>query len=222
MKKKLLLLILLLGFVALPFRVSAKEYNTMDLKETLADDEIEASFKEYKPNSDAINIYMFRGKGCGFCHAFLEFLNGITDEYGKYFKLVSYEVWYDTDNSTLMNDVSTYLGEEASGVPYIIIGDKTFKGYSETYDEAIKRAITDLYKTKKSKRYDVFSEMKKHPNKNNNGTTELTSNTNMIFTFIFVTVATIIIITFINLKFKELYLKMDLLDNKKTLKKEKR
>ena len=65
-----------------------------------------------------------------------------------------------------MKEVSTYMGEVAQGVPYIVIGDKVFPGYANSYDEDIKSAIVDLYKTTKKKRYDVFTEMKKNPNKN--------------------------------------------------------
>lgn len=212
MKKKILLLILLLGLISLPFGVYAKEkeYKTLNLKETLAEEDIEEAFKDYKPNSDAINIYMFRGKGCGYCHRFLEFLNSITDEYGKYFNLVSYEVWHDSANSELMSNVSTYLGQPASGVPYIIIGDKVFGGYSDTYNDSIKEAITALYKTKKSKRYDVFKQMKKNPNN-----VEISDKLTLVFPLIYTIVATIIVMTFINLKFKEIEQKIDLLNNKK-------
>ena len=53
-----------------------------------------------------------------------------------------------------MQKVSETTGEEAGGVPYIVIGDKVFAGYSENYDEDIKNKIDELYNTKKSKRYD--------------------------------------------------------------------
>ena len=115
---------------------------------------------EAKKN-DKITIYMFRGKGCGYCRSFLTFLSNINEEYGKYFELESYEVWYDADNNALMKTISGFLGEEARGVPYIIIGDKVFAGYSSSDDNELKSAIKKLYDTKKSKRYDVFKEYKK-------------------------------------------------------------
>lgn len=135
-------------------KIDLSEYKTMNLKETLADEEIKEAFKSYSETDDQISIYLFRGKGCGYCRAFLTFLNSITDEYGKYFKVVSFESWYDENNSKLLSTISEFLGEPASGVPYIIIGDKVFGGYAESYDDGIKEAIKTLYDSED--RYDVF------------------------------------------------------------------
>ncbi len=202
--KKIGLFLLVLGLVLLPISVRASEkYNTLDFEATLADEELEHEYKEYKPNNDAITIYLFRGKGCGYCRAFLSFLNSITDEYGKYFVLESYEVWNDQANSTLLGEVSTYMGEEAGGVPYIVIGDKVFAGYAEQYDDGIKEAITTLYETKKNKRYDVFTQMKKNPKKNASGS-GVSSNSVIIWSLVFTVFSLIIVLSFVNLKFKEL------------------
>lgn len=169
MKKYLLMLFVLTSLLALPFSVNAKtkkvlgkEYETKNLVETLAEEELEKEFSNYSENDDQITIYLFRGKGCGYCRAFLSFLNSITSEYGKYYKLESFEVWYDEDNYNLMNQISYYLDKElAGGVPYIVIGDKVFPGYADTYDEDIKTAIKTLYNTSKKDRYDVFAKAEK-------------------------------------------------------------
>lgn len=216
--KKIGLFLLLFGLVLLPGSVMAAEkYNTLDFEGALADEELEKEFKEHKPNSDAITIYLFRGKGCGYCRAFLSFMNSITDEYGKYFKMESYEVWNDQANSTLLGQVSEYMGESAGGVPYIIIGDKVFPGYAEQYNEGIKEAIKTLYDTKKSKRYDVFEAMKKNPKKSgSNGTTD---NKVIIWSLVFTIFSLIVIISFNSLKFKELNMKIDELAKAKSINK---
>ena len=161
MKKVLLTIALLVTFLIPTIAQAAetKTYKTMNLDEALTQEEITHDFSNYKESDKQITIYLFRGYGCGYCHRFLEFLNSIVADYGKYFKLVSYEVWYDKDNSDLMQKVSTFLGQPAQGVPYIIIGDKVFGGYSNKYDEDIKKAIKELYES--DNRYDVFEEMKK-------------------------------------------------------------
>lgn len=157
MKKKIAIIALMLLSVIIPVKAFAKEqYKTLNLEETLAEEGIEKKFTDYKETDDQVIIYLFRGKGCAYCRKFLEFLNGITDEYGKYFKLVSFESWYNEENSNLLGEISTFMGEQASGVPYIIIGDKVFGGYTESYDESIKNAIKTLYDSKD--RYDVFEE----------------------------------------------------------------
>lgn len=134
-----------------------ENYKTMNLDEILTQEKIEHDFSSYKETDDQITIYMFRGNGCSFCKGFLNYLNSIVPEYGKYFKVVSYEVWGDQANSELMGEVSTFFGQKATGVPYIIIGDQVFGGYSNRYDEAIKAAIKNLYDSKD--RYDVFEAM---------------------------------------------------------------
>lgn len=213
MKKKIkLLLFIIFTMMVLPCGVYAETYNKLDFRKTLAEEEIEEKFKSYKPDENAITIYMFRGKGCGYCRAYLEFMNSITDEYGKYFKMETYEVWNDSANSKLMQDVSSFLGQPAGGVPYIIIGDKVFGGYSSTYDDSIKEAITKLYDTKKSKRYDVFKEMEKG---SKSSFFESLDDNFIIWNFVFEFVASVIIITYINLKFKELDAKIDKGNNNK-------
>ena len=160
MKKRALLLMLLM----LPMMVMAKEnekisvsdYKTTGLEETLKLDGIDITYDSYKENDKQVPIYLFWGNGCGVCKNFLTFLDSITDEYGKYFKLVAFEVWYDANNSNLMTTVSNYLGQPAGGVPYIVIGDQVFGGFSENSEESIKKAIKDLYDSEE--KYDVFED----------------------------------------------------------------
>ena len=132
-------------------------YNALGLKEALAEEGIEEAYKDYSENNNQAIIYLFRGKGCSHCREFLEFLNSITEEYGEYFRVVTFEVWNDTNNKELMDEVAEFLGKEAGGVPFIVIGDKTFAGYASNYDDQIKDAIMDLYNTKPSERYDVIA-----------------------------------------------------------------
>lgn len=104
-----------------------------------------------------INIYLFRGEGCPHCQEAEEFFDNIKSEYGKYYNLVDYETWYDTDNADLMKKVAKKLDEEVSGVPYIIIGKKTWNGYAESYNDEIKNTIKKEYNS--SKRYDVIKDV---------------------------------------------------------------
>ena len=161
MKNKILSIITIFLLLLMPIKIfaSTKEYETKNLIETLKEEKIELTYEKYKETDEQIIIYMFRGRECTYCKAFLTFLNGITEEYGKYFKLESYEVWYDQKNSDLMIEISEFLEQPATGVPYVIIGDKVFAGYADVYDEQIKTAIKELYDSKD--RYDVFEEMKK-------------------------------------------------------------
>lgn len=103
-----------------------------------------------------INIYFFHGNGCPHCEEAQEFFDSIEDEYSQYYNFIDYEVWYDEDNAELMQKIADSLGQEVTGVPYLIIGKKTWSGYSTDYDEEIKQAIKDEYETALDSRYDVM------------------------------------------------------------------
>lgn len=120
MKKIKLLLVALISVVLLPLSINAA-------------------------SNEKITVHIFRGEGCGYCKAALSFFDSIKEEYGQYYELEEHEVWYDEDNATLMSNVAAYFNEEVNGVPYIIIGDKTFQGYTESYNDEIKQAIKDAY-----------------------------------------------------------------------------
>ena len=123
MKKIKILLVALVAVLLIPFSVNAAK-------------------------KQPITVHMFRGEGCGYCAKALEFFKSLEDtEYSKYFKLETHEVWYDEDNASYMQDVAAYFNEDVGGVPYIIIGEKTFQGYAETYDEEIKSEIKRLYES---------------------------------------------------------------------------
>lgn len=106
-----------------------------------------------------INLYMFRGEGCGYCAKALEWFEQIEETEGKYFKLVTYEVWNDETNSSLMKKVANYLGDDISGVPYIIVGKKTFQGFDESYKEQILEAVHSEYNKNLDERFDVIKSL---------------------------------------------------------------
>ncbi len=100
---------------------------------------------------EKINVYIFRGSGCSHCYDALTFLYGLDGEYDDYFKVVTYEVWGNQNNSALAKAVATKLGDEFGGVPYIVIGNKSFAGFgSSTGTEIIETAL-EAYKNKKYK-----------------------------------------------------------------------
>ena len=68
-----------------------------------------------------------------------------------------YETWYDSDNADLMQKVADARKEEASGVPYIIIGNQSWSGYDSSYDDEIISKIESEYKTEPKERYDIMN-----------------------------------------------------------------
>ncbi len=203
------ILIMLLCLTLIPMSVFADDKKdikdgttSMNLKEVLADEGIEPAFSNYKENDKQITIYLFRGKGCTYCHKFLEYINSITEEYGKYFKLESYEVWANKANSDLWNEIATFLGQPAEGVPYIIIGNKVIPGFSEAHEEEIKKAIKDEYDNKE--RYNLFEEMKNAPKES-----ETNNNSGSVVNSILIVISTISILLFVYNRDKKLNMRLD-------------
>lgn len=215
MKKKILFVLFVALFV-FPFKVWAlpdeyANYRTMNLEEVLTQEEIDHDLSNYQETDNQITIYLFRGYGCPHCKAFLEFLNSIVDEYGNKFKLVSFEVYNDQSNGSLMTEVGKFLNTSADGIPFIIIGKTHYDGYAESMDEQLKAAIDKEYANKE--RYDVFEEMVASANKK-----ETSGNVNTILiilcNLIFITVASLVVIGVNNSKHNQLLDAIDELEEK--------
>lgn len=165
----LLLAILLLPIHVFAEKIDIANYNTTNLEEAFKDENIKYDLGNYKENDNQIPIYMFRGKGCVHCQDFLQYVSDtLVKQYGDKFKLITFETWYDTKNSGLLDKVINFFGEEKSAVPFIIIGDKHFLGYASSLNSEIEEAINTLYNSKK--RYDVFEEMNKEEKKGTTST----------------------------------------------------
>ena len=145
MKKLKILLVILLAFFIIPFSVFAEDEEVTEEVTTT-----EAS-KE-------VTLYFFRGEGCSHCAEFEEWLDEIEEEYGAFFEVKDYETWYNEDNAALMTKVATLRNEEdsATGVPYIIIGNKSWIGFADEYKEEILSEIKSLYDQDPAKRYDIM------------------------------------------------------------------
>lgn len=118
-----------------------------------AEDEVKEIAEE---DNKKVNVYLFRGDGCPHCADAEAFFESIEDELGEYFTLVDYETWKNSDNAALLEKVADARGEEVGGVPYIIIGNKSWNGYSSEYDDDFKDAIMAEYETSITERYDIM------------------------------------------------------------------
>lgn len=81
-------------------------------------------------SSNKPNIYIFWGDGCPHCKALAKFISKLPAETKDKVNIYSFEVWGDKDNKTFMKKFGKYLGQDVSGVPFMVIGDKIFDGYS--------------------------------------------------------------------------------------------
>lgn len=111
---------------------------------------VSAEAKTDKKDNKKVNVYLFRGDGCPHCQEAEEWFSELSkdEEYSKYYTLVDYEVWYNEENASLMEKVAKDLGTEANGVPFMVIGEKYFSGFSSDMADDIKAAIKDAYNSK--------------------------------------------------------------------------
>ncbi len=105
-----------------------------------------------KKEQGKVNVYIFWGNGCPHCTEAHNFFDSIGEEYSEYFNIYGFEVWYNSDNKSLFKKFAAAMNDETSGVPYIIIGNKSFKGYINSWNNDILNAIIDGH----NKDFDIY------------------------------------------------------------------
>ena len=97
--------------------------------------------------AEKVKIYVFYGDGCPHCAELHEFLDELEADakYNTKFSVVDYEVWYNEKNEKLMQKVAEHFKDNVSGVPYFVIGEKRFTGFSSDDKTEIKNLIKTLY-----------------------------------------------------------------------------
>ena len=140
------LFVLLVAFLILPFSVFAEgEEETTEGDATLISEQ-----------SKEVHVYLFRGEGCPHCQEAEEWFASIEEEYGNLFEVIDYETWYNSDNAALMKKVAEARGETAEGVPYIIIGNKSWAGFAEDYKSEMIEQIKSEFEINVDERYDAL------------------------------------------------------------------
>lgn len=132
----------MISFFSIPFAVFADDGESEDEK-------IEEKDKEVK-------VYFFHGDGCPHCAEAKEFFDSIEEEYGDLFELISYETWKNDDNAEGLQKIGEMREEKIEGVPYILIGNKSWPGYIEDFNDDIIEAIKEEYEVEVDERYDIM------------------------------------------------------------------
>lgn len=83
-------------------------------------------------DKNLVNIYLFYSDTCPHCAKEKELLSELEDEYDN-IKIYKYEVG-DKDNANLLYEVADILETQVTGVPFTVIADKVYKGFS--YDNS--------------------------------------------------------------------------------------
>lgn len=122
-KKQYFFLILFLSFGIFPLNIFALSENYVDRVSSITNTEVE---------EEKINLYLFRGEGCPHCAEEEEWLDVIKEDYKDYLNIYEFEVWNHPDNAKLMDEVKAEFKVTSTGVPFTVIGDNYFVGFSDT------------------------------------------------------------------------------------------
>ncbi|MBE6158836.1 MAG: hypothetical protein E7159_03325 [Firmicutes bacterium] len=112
-----------------------------------------ADLSNYSESDDKVNVYIFRGKSCWHCLDEITWLASNYAEFKDVINVHTYEVWNNRENNKLMNLVAKELGKKASGVPFTVVGNETFSGFSEEVGSAIIEAAKQQKNSED--RYDI-------------------------------------------------------------------
>lgn len=99
-----------------------------------------------------VNIYFFWGDGCPHCESEFAFFDSIESEHGDLYNLYTFETWQNEENAELLKTFSDVMEVESRGVPYTIIGEEVFTGFSESMESEFINAIVE----EKDKSFDVY------------------------------------------------------------------
>ncbi|MFA5408022.1 MAG: hypothetical protein WC343_04545, partial [Bacilli bacterium] len=95
-------------------------------------------------SSNVVNLYLFYREDCMHCAALEKDLGEIKKDYPN-LRIYSYEVLSSSKNRSLMNEAASLLDVDVSGVPFTIIGTRSFSGYSATQTRAEIEYVLSLY-----------------------------------------------------------------------------
>lgn len=81
-------------------------------------------------SDNKVDVYFFWGEGCPHCAKEKVYLNQLEKERDDV-AVHDYEIYNHPDNISLLKDLGQELGTRIEGVPFVVIGDKSFIGFSE-------------------------------------------------------------------------------------------
>ena len=137
MRKKIFSLLLILVLL-LPFSVLALTEDYQNKMASITNTEIE---------DGKVNFYLFKGEGCPHCADEEKWLQDIKKEYKDYVNFYEFEVWYDENNSKMMEEAKEIFDFSGPGVPFTVIGDKYYSGFSDSIGMMMENTINDYLNT---------------------------------------------------------------------------
>jgi len=157
MKKLFLFILLLIPINVFAYDIKLDEYEKKTLDQILIDIGND-KFIDTEENYQGIPIYFFYGKECGYSKQFIDFyVDQVLPKYKHKIHIVGFETWHDNKNASLYATILKYKKSDYEGSPLIIIGDRVFEGYTQSYNNQIISAIDNTIKNNNKK--DIIEEM---------------------------------------------------------------
>ena len=91
-----------------------------------------------------VNIYFFHSKSCDICNQERIYLEALKKRYPN-MRVYSYEI-SDSTNQELMQKAKSLYQETRSGVPYTIIGDSSYLGFSQSNKALFQKKVYEYSK----------------------------------------------------------------------------
>jgi len=103
-------------------------------------------------------VYVFHSNTCPHCQSAIAYFKKLlaNEEFKDIFQVRTIET---SKYNEISNEASEAMrGQKINGVPYIVIGEKEFEGYSSSSNESIKAAIKEAYDSGVDKIHDIVGE----------------------------------------------------------------
>lgn len=107
-------------------------------------------------NDEKVNIYLFYSKICPHCQKEEKYFEILKEKYQDKINIYTYEVTENKTNNEIMKSLKKELKENSQGVPFTIIGSKTFLGYDESLNERIENTI-ESYLDENTKTHNTYT-----------------------------------------------------------------
>ena len=133
MNKRIVIIISLFLLLLFPSNVLAITDDYQD---------IVSSITNTKVSENKIALYLFHGEECPHCQEERKWLETIRKKYPNKVEIYEFEVWHNDVNSKYLSQVKGIFNYEKTSVPFTIIGEKSFVGYSDTIKDRIENAIS--------------------------------------------------------------------------------
>ncbi len=92
---------------------------------------------------EPVVVLLFHGDGCPYCATAREFLDELAERHPD-LEVRQFEVWNDSGNRELLRRTAAEHGFEASAVPVIFVGDRSWVGFNDAIGDEIEAVVAAL------------------------------------------------------------------------------